>query len=90
MRFNPVQQAKNQASLSGRRRGAINYTPDEVDTLLDLMTDELPVGGKGWAVVGARFRDFSRISEFPLQLYRSLRVKFGQVRRELECLLLSC
>jgi hypothetical protein len=57
----------------------VNYTPDEVNALLDLIAEELPVGGKGWSVVGARFRDAARTGDFPLRTDQSLKIKFGQV-----------
>ena len=80
-RFNPIQpeQQVRQDKRRGRRHGAMNYTTDEVNTFLDLIDKELPVGGKGWAVVGARFRDTAQTNGFPQRSDQSLKVKFGQV-----------
>lgn len=49
----------------GRTRGAANYRPREVEVLLDHVEAELPVGAKGWNAVGAKFREWAAISEYP-------------------------
>jgi len=41
--------------------------------------DELPVGAKGWKVVGARFRDWSATAGYLARADRSLELKFKQV-----------
>ena len=65
----------------GRAHGAINYRPKEVQTLLDLIEDELPVGAKGWKVIGSRFRDWAVTAGYPARVDRSLELKFKQVNR---------
>ena len=64
----------------GRTRGAANYRPREIEILLNYVEAELPVGGKGWNVIGARFREWAAISECPPRTDRSLEMKFKQVR----------
>lgn len=63
----------------GRTRGAPNYRAKEVETLLDLVEDELPIASKGWRVVGARFRDWAIVTQAPARTDRSLELKFKQL-----------
>ena len=63
----------------GRTRGAVNYRPREIEILLDYAKGELPIGAKGWNVVGARFREWAAMSGCPPRTDRSLEVKFKQV-----------
>lgn len=63
----------------GRTRGAPNYQVREVETLLDLVEEELPIASKGWRVVGARFRDWATVTQGPARTDRSLELKFKQV-----------
>lgn len=39
----------------GHTRGASNYKPRELQVLLDLVEEELPIASKGWKVVGSMF-----------------------------------
>lgn len=78
--YDPIRAQRDQPRNGrGRRRGAINYRPKEVQTLLDLVEDELPVGAKGWKVVGARFRDWAVTAGYTARADRSLELKFKQV-----------
>lgn len=63
----------------GRTRGAPNYKPREVQVLLDLVEEELPIASKGWRVVGSRFRDWAVVAEHPARTDRSLELKYKQV-----------
>ena len=63
----------------GRTRGSPNYKFREVDILLDLVEEELPIASKGWRVVGSRFRDWAVIAQYPARTDRSLELKFKQV-----------
>ena len=63
----------------GRTRGAANYRPRELEVLLDLIGDELPIGAKGWNVVGTRFREWATITQYPARTNRSLELKYKQV-----------
>lgn len=88
--YNPVCSQRDQTrnGRGGRTRGAVNYRPKEVQTLLDLIEDELPVGAKGWKVVGSRFRDWAVIADYPARTDRSLELKFKQVdRTHFSCLI---
>lgn len=64
----------------GRTRGTPNYKPREVEILLDLAEGELPIGPKGWKVVGCQFRDWAAVAEYPARTDRSLELKYKQVR----------
>ena len=63
----------------GRTRGAPNYKPREVQVLLDIVEEELPIAAKGWRVVGAQFRDWAVVTEYPARTDRSLELKYKQV-----------
>jgi len=63
----------------GRARGIPNYKPREIQILLDLIEEELPIAAKGWKVVGAQFRDWAVVAEFPARTDRSLELKYKQV-----------
>lgn len=76
--YDPIRAGRSQFRR-GRTRGAPNYRPREVEMLLDLVDDELPVGAKGWNVVGARFREWAAATEHPARADRSLEIKFKQV-----------
>lgn len=76
--YDPIRAERSQ-SRKGRTRGAPNYRPREVMMLLDLVDQELPVGAKGWNIVGARFREWAGITEHPARTDRSLEIKYKQV-----------
>ena len=78
---NPVrgQRGKPREGGKGRARGAPNYRPREVEILLDLIEDVLPIGAKGWGAIGARFREWATVAEYPARTDRSLEVKYKQV-----------
>jgi len=76
--YDPIHAEKSR-SRRGRTRGAPNYRPREVEVLLDLVEEELPVGAKGWNVVGARFREWAAVTEHPARTDRSLEIKYKQV-----------
>ena len=63
----------------GRTRGTPNYKPREVQVLLDLVDEELPIASKGWKTVGAQYRDWAAVAEHPARTDRSLELKFKQV-----------
>ena len=71
--------AERSRSWRGRTRGAPNYKPREVAVLLDLVDEELPVGAKGWNIIGARFREWAANTENPARADRSLELKYKQV-----------
>ena len=63
----------------GRTRGAPNYKPQEVQVLLGLVEEELPIASKGWRVIGSQFRDWVIFAEYPARADRSLELKYKQV-----------
>ena len=63
----------------GRTRGASNYKLREIEVLLDLVDEELPIASMGWRVVGSRFQDWASVSSHPARTDRSLELKFKQV-----------
>lgn len=84
---NPVRGQKVDDSREGgrgRARGSPNYQRREIEKLLDLVEEELPIAAKGWRVVGLQFRDWAFVADNPTRTDRSLELKFKQV-----CLFLS-
>ena len=73
------QTSHQRESRRGRTRGAPNYKPREVQVLLDLVEEELPIASKGWRVVGSQFRDWVVVTEYPARTNRSLELKYKQV-----------
>ena len=63
----------------GRTRGASNYKPREVEILLNLVEEELPIASKGWKIVSAQFCDWAIVTEHPARTDRSLELKYKQV-----------
>ena len=80
--YDPVRGQRNSRPREGGRgriRGSPNYKLREVEVLLDLVEEELPIASKGWRVVGSRFRDWAVVSQHPARTDRSLELKFKQV-----------
>ena len=71
--------SRNREVRRGRTRGAPNYKPREVQVLLDLVEEDLPIASKGWKLVGAQFREWAIAAEQPTRTDRSLELKFKQV-----------
>lgn len=78
---NPVrgQQVQSNEGGKGHTRGAANYHPREIEILLNLAEDELPVGAKGWSTIGAKFWEWAAKTQYPARTDRSLELKYKQV-----------
>lgn len=76
--YNPMRGRPREGGR-GRTRGSPNYKFREIEKLLDLVEEELPIASKGWRVVGSRFRDWAVIFDNPSRTDRSLELKFKQV-----------
>lgn len=63
----------------GRVAGTSNYNDDDLDALLDLIEDVLPVGGLSWNSVTSSFNEWALLNSRPECSLKSLEAKFKQV-----------
>ena len=63
----------------GRVVGAANYLPEDVDALLNILEEQLPLGGKGWLVAADSFFKWAEENGRPFRSAKSLELKFKQV-----------
>ena len=66
-------------SHTGRQPGAQNYSDNDIDTLLHITRDVLPIGGSMWARVTERFNIWARANGRPVRGQKPLKAKFEQV-----------
>ena len=60
----------------GRTKGATNYTAEEIDTLLEMVEEVVPVGKAGWETVQARYALFAKRAGWVERDVEALRNKF--------------
>lgn len=63
----------------GRAPGVENYSPEDVDVLLDLLEEALPTGAKAWANVVDDFGVWAEENGRPVRTFKSLETKYKQV-----------
>lgn len=63
----------------GRVAGTANYSDEDLDALLDLLEEYLPVGGLSWNAVTTSFNEWAVTSGRPERSPKSLEAKFKQV-----------
>ncbi len=63
----------------GRPVGSVNFTPEDVDLLLMMVEDNLPLGQLGWQKVMKDFNDYAINEDRPQRSVDSLKNKFTQV-----------
>ncbi|KAK7685823.1 hypothetical protein QCA50_011169 [Cerrena zonata] len=66
----------------GRASGATNYTTEETNQMLMFVHEELPVGAKGWAVVGGRYRCWAEEVGVGTRKDKAIENKFKQLVKE--------
>lgn len=59
--------------------GASNYTTEDIDALLDILEVQLPLGAKGWNLVGDEFCEWAEGHGHSPRTVKSLKLKFEQV-----------
>ncbi|KAH7930087.1 hypothetical protein BV22DRAFT_1125242 [Leucogyrophana mollusca] len=77
----PESDTKKKGGARGRSQGVANYSPDDIEALLDILEDTLPIGGKAWNTVGDSFADWARENNRPIRTSKSLEAKFKQFVR---------
>jgi hypothetical protein len=64
----------------GRTTGAHNYSSEDLDALLDVLEECLPLGGHAWNSAGDDFNTWAQENGRPSRTAKSLELKFKQVR----------
>lgn len=64
----------------GRAAGAHNYSSEDVDALLDILEESLPLGGHAWNSAGDDFNIWAQENGRPSRTAKSLELKFKQVK----------
>jgi hypothetical protein len=59
--------------------GASNYTLEDIEGLLDILSVHLPLGGKAWNSAGDEFAEWAEENGHPGRSVKSLELKFKQV-----------
>jgi hypothetical protein len=73
----------------GRTLGVANYSADDVDALLDMLEEHLPIGGIAWNNIGDMFSTWAKNNGRPSRAAKSLEAKFKQVCRFLHLLCMA-
>ncbi|KAG1868350.1 hypothetical protein DFJ58DRAFT_723609 [Suillus subalutaceus] len=63
----------------GRPSGSNNYSPTDIQVLLDFVEDECPLGQKGWQAIHSKYSEWARDHERPPRKAMSLETKFKQL-----------
>jgi hypothetical protein len=63
----------------GHMHGTLNYSPDDMEALLDILEDYLPLGVNAWSACADMFNKWAVDSDRPIQTAKSLELKFKQV-----------
>lgn len=67
------------ASHTGRQAGASNYTDEDMDALLDLVSEDLPIGQNAWLRITESFNDWARENGRPPRTQKPLKTKYDAV-----------
>lgn len=65
----------------GRPAGSINFSPEDIELLLMMVEEHLPLGQLGWQKVVKDYNDYAIGEGRPQRAVDSLKNKFTQVRR---------
>lgn len=67
------------ARKKGRRVGAVNYSADDTEKLLDLVEEVQPMGAQQWAIVANEYAEYAQGEDRPKRDQDSLRNKFDKL-----------
>jgi hypothetical protein len=59
--------------------GIANYSPEDLDALLDILEESLPLGGNAWNSASDEFNAWAQENGRPSRTAKSLELKFKQV-----------
>ena len=63
----------------GRSTGAANYRGEDLEALMDIAEEIVPIGKKGWNTVGVQFAEWAKENGRPARTAESIERKFKQV-----------
>jgi hypothetical protein len=63
----------------GRAAGVVNYSSDDLDALLDILEETLPIGAKAWNAARDHFCAWAVENGRPVRTTKSLEAKYKQV-----------
>ncbi|KAF7764000.1 hypothetical protein Agabi119p4_8537 [Agaricus bisporus var. burnettii] len=66
---------KRPRATRGRTKNSPNYTQQDLDVLLDITREVLPIGARGWEEVGRRFNEIAIKMSRPTRPAKSLELK---------------
>lgn len=69
----------NTKKQKGRAAGAPNYSQDDIYSLLHILRDDLPLGGKGWNAIGVTYCTEAEAEGRPARTAKSLELKYKQL-----------
>ncbi|OJT04163.1 hypothetical protein TRAPUB_5208, partial [Trametes pubescens] len=64
------------ASHTGRQAGASNYTDEDMDALLGLVSEDLPIGQNAWLRITESFNNWARENGRPPRTQKLLKTKY--------------
>ncbi|KAG6808002.1 hypothetical protein H0H92_005725 [Tricholoma furcatifolium] len=70
---------KKTKKRGGRSSGVANYSGDDIDMLLDIVEERLPIGGNSWNSCANEFCDWAKENGRPIRTVKSLEAKYKQL-----------
>lgn len=74
-----VEAKRPRNSTRGRQSGSLNYCKEDLDILMEVAREVLPIGARGWEEVGRRFNEMAKSINRPTRPYKSLELKLKNV-----------
>ncbi|KAF9043916.1 hypothetical protein BJ165DRAFT_1528500 [Panaeolus papilionaceus] len=65
--------------FKGRSTGSPNFSAEDIDALLEIAEEKLPLGGKGWESAADEYTDWAELNSRPVRTAKSLELKFKQL-----------
>jgi len=75
----PLRPANGKKQRGGRVTGIANYSPEDLDALLDILEESLPLGGNAWNSASDEFNAWAQENGRPSRTAKSLELKFKQL-----------
>lgn len=75
----PAHQSADVKKPRGRATGAVNYAPEDLEGLFDILEEQLPLGGRAWNSAADDYNQWAEENGRPVRTAKSLELKFKQV-----------
>lgn len=75
----PAHQSADVKKPRGRATGAVNYSPEDLEGLFDILEEQLPLGGRAWNSAADDYNQWAEENGRPVRSAKSLELKFKQV-----------